>query len=842
MTPIKRKFLFRVPAAPWKFAQCLAVIWFIGTSGAIAANLPALVPTPREVKWLSEPAAGLSPDAVAIIIGKNATGPEQTAARLLAEFVGKRFGQQWPILREGEEKPAHKTLVILGQRATCSRVDELCRKQRIDLSEKAPGFDGYVITSVQEGDRLLVLVGGSNGRGVEYGQDTLAQMLRPSGKNLTLVRGTVRDWPVIPWRGRPQTAVRHYLRPGELDLYVLSRVNFIDLRSGIYAYEPGEKLDRAEITEAISQAHQRGILVYGSVNCGVPKKDYEKVMGTFREMLELGADGLWLSFDDKGPGEDPAALTRQVVELGRQHKISGPMIATTPPKGSYPKIPTDFNRKIMAVPGMEQAIWFWTAPPSKEALAEARSIGLKVKPGWWHNWPRLYTTLAYTGVPPVSLGWSSPDYGLLAAGGDCLESVMPWGGNGLGQHYVVPVINWWGWNPAGHDWAALRHRIGEIVFGVDQAGAAVQFDEDLLKMFEMFQYSYKVSDDVPYGPPRLKSPSGKNAAVALMEKMSSTLDQISAKASGQTLLTEKELRSAYLDPMRKELEAHRAAASLSYPEDWWPAHQRKILEALHGGDAKAADQLSSAVRDRVEKEVAAIQKAMPSYPHLKQYVVWWQKRASLDSTGWQKLMVERKKALAERIESYSRQIMADTAMTDALRYPPLEWGIGRWQVANRLLATVLPSPDEQYWGSWIAGTHKRKDIEAAVFTADRKTPGPPGEYAELSADVPVSGDRKRLGALIFVSSTNKDLFSNTMIPFRWAGYRFIQLIWEDKVLWEADLGQIPGRGNWCLVRLPQIPEDLKSLKLRVRVEDRRLSMNNYTVSYFGPIRLLELPE
>jgi len=117
-----------------------------------------------------------------------------------------------------------------------------------------------------------------------------------------------------------------------------------------------------------------------------------------------------------------------------------------------------------------------------------------------------------------------------------------------------------------------------------------------------------------------------------------------------------------------------------------------------------------------------------------------------------------------------------------------------------------------------------------------------GEYAELQAVVPVSGQRHRLGLLLFASSTNKDLFSNTMVPFRWADYRFIQVIWEDQVLWEADLGRIPGKGDWFLVRLPRLPEDVKELKLRIRVEDRRTSMNNYTICYFGPIRLLELPE
>ena len=114
-----------------------------------------------------------------------ATGraPEQKAARLLQEAVAKRFRQSWPIVREGEEQPAHKTLVMLGQRTTCARLDELCRKQGIELSETSPGFDGYVIVPVPEGDRLLVVVGGCNARGVEYGQDTLFQMLRGSGED-----------------------------------------------------------------------------------------------------------------------------------------------------------------------------------------------------------------------------------------------------------------------------------------------------------------------------------------------------------------------------------------------------------------------------------------------------------------------------------------------------------------------------------------------------------------------------------------------------------------------------------------------------------------------------------
>ena len=191
----------------------------LGTA-ALAGETPVLVPPPREVKWSAAAPARLAPEAVAIVLGSKATAPEQQAARLLQEAVAKRYGRRWPIVREGEEQPAHKTLVLLGQRTSCTKLDELCRKQGIELSESSPGLDGYVIHTANDGDRLLVAVGGCNARGVEYGQDTLFQMLRGSANDLALVQGVVRDAPVVPWRGRPQTQVAHYLRPGELDLYV----------------------------------------------------------------------------------------------------------------------------------------------------------------------------------------------------------------------------------------------------------------------------------------------------------------------------------------------------------------------------------------------------------------------------------------------------------------------------------------------------------------------------------------------------------------------------------------------------------------------------------------------
>ena len=47
-------------------------------------------------------------------------------------------------------------------------------------------------------------------------------------------------------------------------------------------------------------------------------------------------------------------------------------------------------------------------------------------------------------------------------------------------------------------------------------------------------------------------------------------------------------------------------------------------------------------------------------------------------------------------------------------------------------------------------------------------------------------------------------------------------------------------GEWFVAPLPPLPADLKTLPLRLRVEDYRPAKNNQQIVYVGPIRLLEL--
>ena len=818
------------------------VMLLVTCAWADAADAPRLlVPAPQKVQWSSEPLLTLAGKTVAIVVGDKATEPEKYAAQRLAEQVEKRFALKWPIVPENQ-MPAANVVILVGQRSTHQRLDALCKEKNIELSEASPGFDGYVIETLKDDGRDVVLVGGSNPRGAIYGQDTLFQLIDGPKDQPTLARASIRDWPTVPWRGRPQTAVSHYLQPGEMDLLAASRINFIDLRNGTYAYSGGDELEKDIITRAIAEAHRRGMIVFGTVNCGIPKTEQDAVMDTFREMITLGADGLWISFDDKGPGEDPVGMTSRALALGRQHDMTGPLIAITPPKGSYQDVFTDFNRKIMAVPGMEQALWFWTALPNKTNTKLARSIGLKCRPSWWHNWPRIWITPIYQPVPPMALGWHGPDDEILATLTSTCEAVMPWGGNQLPQWYVAPICAWWGWNPAAHRFVDVRARIYNSVFGPALVEKMQAFDDKVTKLQAMLRYPMDGSEWCPFYPPRLRNPADRDAAMKILAELEPLLADIEINTAGQSLIDAQKVAGEYLKRMREEIDYDKALVQLPFPEYWWIDYQRKVLEAVHAGDMAKADKLMAAVRDRLLDETNQIAERLKGRHHVKEYTEFWTRMAQLDGRGWQQLLVKRQEEFKASVAEYALQNAKLDEMVKPLKNPPLDWGTAHWDRTNRLRATVLPTSNEQYWGCWIGGQVESYGEKAVVFAAKRRASRSDGEFCELKADVPVSGRRDRLALLLYFADINKDAIGGQSLPYRWGNHTFLQVLWGDKVIWEGDVGPARQTGQWLVAKLPTIPDNVAALPLRVRVEDRIWIVKNYTFVLVGPIRLIELAE
>jgi len=840
---------------PLSLIAALAVLG--GRAPASHAGPVRLVPPVKQVRWSGEVPLSLKSKSPAIVIGDRVSAPEQYAAERLQAQLARRFNARWPIVRQSDDAAKNDVVIVLGQRSTNRWLDELCSKHGIELPQQPPGHDAYAIEVLDVEGRTVVLVAGSNPRAVIYGQDTLFQLLTGRPGEMKLARASIRDWASVPWRGRPQTSVRHYLRTSELDCFMTSRINFIDMREGIYAFEPGAKLDKELISRALEAAHKRGLFVYGTVNCGVPGSEYDNVIKTFEELIALGVDGLWLSFDDKGPGQFPEQLTFDVLQLGRRHNMTDYKIAITPPKGSYQTIDddsnVDFNRKIMAVAGMEKAIWFWTRIPSPEAMTEAAGIGLKTGLGWWHNWTRPGSGFSHFGggpqttqgkrsymeVPSMAEGWHRPSYAQLARANNCTAAVMPWGGNAWGQYYIVPPIGWWGWDPKAHDWEATRARIYDTVYGPDQVEAARAYDNALIEAKKHLAFTWRGSKWEPAAPARLKNPADRNKLLAILARLEAPLEQIEQGAAGQTLIDPEQCAQVYVGAMRAELETAKAIASMDYPEYWWPPQQRKILSAIYDGDLAKADELASEARPRLLKQVADVEAKLGDLKMVPAYIRFWRHLANLDARGWQDRLAERRAELAPNVWRYGYFVVITSNMIKSFNDPPLRWGTGGATGHNRLLATVLPTEQEQFWGQWIGGLHEENGIKATVFCFDDGGAAATGGYSELPVNIPVSGDRSRLGLMVCVSSKNNNRLGLEEAVDRWAGYRYVELLWGDRLLWEADAGPTRLEGGWSLIELPPIPENLDVLPLRLRIVDRKPN-GIKAIVFVSPIYVVEM--
>ena len=116
----------------------------------------------------------------------------------------------------------------------------------------------------------------------------------------------------------------------------------------------------------------------------------------------------------------------------------------------------------------------------------------------------------------------------------------------------------------------------------------MKFDDRLQEFFGLFHYSYKNTEDCPsvhraceVGWPTERGP--RRWVRSWRPCWRAWPRKLPAKRCCRTPT----LKSAYLDRMQRELEIHRAAAGLTYPEDWWPEHQRKILERSTRGTRRA---------------------------------------------------------------------------------------------------------------------------------------------------------------------------------------------------------------------------------------------------------------
>ncbi len=788
----------------------------------VALAGPALVPQPKEVKLIGPP---IPMESVAIVTSDKASEPEVYAAQTLQSSVRRRFGRTWPIHHE-TPSGVEATIVFTVESSTV--------------------HDGYSIT--MQGSKIIIA--GSSPRALIYGQDTLFQLLSMQEGRIVLSRASIRDWPSVPWRGKPQTSIEAHLQPGVMDWYARARLNFIDLRNGTYAFEPEDKLDEESIARVIEEAHRRGIVVYATINCGTDRKLYDTTIRKFERFIELGVDGLWASFDDKGPGEAPAEILAGVTALGRERGITGRMIAICPPKGSYQMIASDFTRNMMKVPGMDEALWFFTCLPTPQNLQSARSLGLKTPPAWWHNWPRgpgrsmmgpsvvpvsfLYGSVGrkdgkppYLPIPSLEEGWHQPTYDLLATCGDSCSAVMQWGGSTWKAEYTYPVMGWWAWNPEGHDLAEVRRRIYELVYGPAHVTDAIAFDDGFDRLRRLFLYPIAPDEEQVRIPPRLADETDRQGAVKLLGDLDATVKRLRAVEASDSFVREDRFQSWFIDAPVAELATARVAAELRYPEYSWDAHQRRVLTAVYDGHLPGADRLIDTAKPRLLAQASEARDKLTEVAGTDKYAEYWTAKANLDAEGWRAMTDQRKSEFPKLVDDILYQRIGDLSkILKGINSPPNDLPV---------MATVWPDR-EQFSGEWRSSRYR----DAYMFLRPNKAFTNIGDYDEVQIAAPGKKIKGWYGAQFYINAWVGESLGLEIIRGRWLGRRFITLLRGDEVLWRQDVSLLPG-GSWVTVSLPDEVEDADRIELRLRVEDVQIADNYPALICLSPIRILCVP-
>jgi len=820
-----------------------------------------IVPTPKVYRATGKDCE-LAASAV-IVVGSQATEPEKYAGERLQTLVRRRFGRTLRVVTEKAVPDDAKQLLLLGQPATHGKLRALCKTHKIDTAEiakKSESHDGFAIEVGKDG--ATVLVAGSNPRGVIYGADAFFDLLRKEGDKIVFPTVRVRDWPSIAWRGRPNSRPETQLVPGTFDAYVRSRLNWIDLRDGptrrrgVFGYPPGAKINKPQARKIVEEAHRRGFFIYATVQCSVRGSQFGGVLKTFKELIDLGADGLWISYDDPGGGSAAPGLIARVLELGKEHGMTGRKIAVVPPSGSYQVIETDWNRAAVAVKGFEEATWLFTRVPAAGDVAAAKRLGLRRLPGWWHNWPRIKTGFlhgsygggslrkdrkpAYLEVTPLQVGWHKPTYAKLRNGHQCTGTIMMWGGHV--EEYTCGALGLWGWDPARHDWQRTREAIYRYVFGPGQAGAARSFDDALARLKRLFHSG--VGDHRAAFLCVLNTTKSAPSAQKLIDTLDKTLRILEAGAPKETAIERPRLEKLFLEPMRATVEQARKVAALDPGLFAVSAFHRRMIALVEAGKLDEAKRLLEEKRKTVKPHLAAVNRALAAVRNGDKLGKEWE--AALSSLDDWKQTVERERAERERERKAAAERRARHIRDMPNRFKRLmKRDYGKW------LAKVDAPPrgdalaglkagdwkwqtDPPSWeGMFAIGRYERDGAAYVAVAFPGKTRSAPGDYAELRAAVktPAFDGKLLLDAFI----------TDTMHTTKWTGYRFVQLWVDDKKVWEEDIAVSREGEEWLTADITKAAKGSAMLKLRFRVEDRKGVGNYTTTTFLGPVRLRREP-
>lgn len=805
----------------------------------------SIVPQPKEC---------MSSDSGDIVIDKNTTvlfnsdcNVETYAAQHLKDKIKKHYKTD---IQLNDKDAGNK--IILGTLGKDSFVQQFCKENKIEIDTKLSGYDGFIIKTATLKTGSVVIIAGANPRGVTYGASVLFDLMKMQNEKLTCPAVYVRDWAKIEWRGRP-TEYLSLQTPESLDTCVHSRINFIDVRDtnvpggwALFGFPPGVPVDAPKVKKVIDDAHTRGIFVFGAVSCGVQPDKFDSVIETFKELIALDVDGLWISYDDPGPGKDAPVLVERVIKLAKENNITPDKIAVTPPSGSYQEIDTVWNKEVVSVPDAGKMKWFFTRTPNAFDDKFMKKMGFTAPICWWHNWPRpkggllnnfgggrpLYSSKwAYYELLPLSAGWNNPTPNELKAAEDFTDTVMLW--QTRPADYDCHVLGLWAWNPKMHDFNAVSQTAYSYVFGKTAAPAARLFDRNLSKLKPYFTTPLYKNDSPSIWPPRLLDVNDRPAVIELLDDMNLIMQVIEQSSPSQSMLCYENLKIDYLQPMRDIVTYGNKMVRLDYPDYAHKDFPAKMLELASKQEIKAMDAEIGKIKSDIEKKCKIISSELADLKLIDVYVKQWTDYVQ-GSDFW---IEEHKKRQAQKAEAEQRRLEAKQRFAEVVKEDYTELLANQGKPADgKVLLEISPEAIQKgrfhVRGDWAVGMYESKNANAVAIGASSEWSHKSTDIAMLSTEIVIPNFTKRLYLEVYIAHVMND----TQTPAR-ADVRLSVLRVDNKTIWNQDL-TVPLKG-WQINDITDVAKPGEKVNIRFNVSNKIDSTGYGTIVFFGPARLVE---
>ncbi|MBR5711484.1 MAG: hypothetical protein IKX40_12070 [Thermoguttaceae bacterium] len=624
---MKTRFLFR-----WIIAILLTGIVSIDAMAQSGDSCP-IYPIPRSYAATGEKIPLGTDQTAAIILPTSPTTPNRYAAERLQSLIRNRFKVEIPIFDSGVafSNSINQKFVLSVNPSTVM----------VDGKSK---FNGFSIQFIKDGAVNVIAITGSDDSGLIYGcEATFNLIVKDMSGTAQITVANVVDWPSISWRGRPHFVMAHQLWKGQLDTYIHGRINFVDYRDdpdapatliwdarhALMGCPPDKPIDEDLARHAINEFHKRALYVYGVVSCKLKENDFPKLGQTFDDLLRLGCDGIWVSMDDAGGGQNPVKLAEYAAQYMKKVGKTGQDAMFTPPTPEYRVMNRPLNYQMAKIETFNEANWIFTRVPCKADYKLTQQMGLKNKPVWWFNFcetgypdPKsgfihsaaILTTQrkdgrpSYMNLQPITPGWDYPKFDKIRDAAQYTDRVLIWTiCGGWSSEYSIVMFGMWAWNPENCNWEKMQTAIYDYVWGPSQVETIRQFDALFAELKSHYvlqkKWSYRTPDG---GLVRLKSPENRARALELLDKLDALAAQLAQNAPEETAMDKDRLEYLYIEPMLTSLRFARKMATLNYPNYEFNDFERKAVEIYTKKGEQAANEYLDYVQKTVRQQIQTL--------------------------------------------------------------------------------------------------------------------------------------------------------------------------------------------------------------------------------------------